>query len=229
MPAEREEEHCALLARYETLRIERDAVDSELEKLQERIIARQKGFAPVVWLDAEDRPRVSTRLAAPTLRAQSEAEWFQLAAAAGVDPTRYERDTYDIEAMRAALAERGVDVEAFRNGRELDVTGLKAAIKAAGGIPEVEWPWRIDLAQTKAAKEARAARLQDMLQVRQGRYGESLEVPATPVATAAQRDDGPAPAASESIPQNPIRSTPASPAPVPSTDRHDQPRSPRKP
>jgi hypothetical protein len=230
MPAEREEEHCALLARYETLRIEQDAVESELEKLQERIIAQQKGFAPVAWLDAEGRPRVGTRQAAPTLRAQSEAEWFQLAAGAGVDPTRYERDTYDIEAMRAALAERGIDVEAFRNGKELDVNGLKTAIKAAGGIAEVEWPWRIDLAQTKAAKEARAARLQDMLQARQDRYGEPLEVPAAPVATTAKRDDGPVPAASESIPQNPIRSTPASPAAVPQTDhRGDQPRSPRKP
>lgn len=229
MPAEREEEQRALLVRYETLKVEQDALNDEIETLQKRISAQQQGFAPVAWLDAEDRLRVSTRQAAPVLRANSEQEWFQLAAAAGVDPTPYERETYDAQAMRAALAERGVAVEAFLSGTELDVDGLKAAIKAAGGIPQAEWTWRIDLAQTKAAKEVRQARLRDMRQLRQDRYAEPLARPAAPVTAPTERGSGTDPMPSEAIPQSPAQPTPASLVTAPPTEPHGQTRSPRKP
>jgi N12 class adenine-specific DNA methylase len=226
MPKEQEEELCALLARYERYKIETDAIAIELAELQKEILDQQEGYQPVSLLGAGDQPRVSLRQVAPTLRAADDTEWARLAAAAGVDISRYEQPQYDLEAVLQALAEQGMDASRFVRGTSVDVAGLKAAIKAAGGIPETDWQWRIDLAQNQEAKRARQ---QQVDAIRKARGADPIELPEEMQKVfaeyARQRESQPVPQATQA-PEGQPESAP--PVTVPMEPQHPG-RTPRKP
>lgn len=172
MPAGQKADLLSLLATFEQRRVELDAVTAEVAEIQQQILRLQGDYALIEFSEGGNT-RVAVRERAPTIRVSAPEEWNTLASAAGVDLRQYERPAYDLPALLEAARTAGVDVEAFATGNTVDVPTLKTAIQVAGGVPESEWTLRVELAQNKSAKEARAEML-DTIRRERG-MGDNLE------------------------------------------------------
>ncbi len=162
MPLEQQAELESYLERYERHKIEADVIALQLAELQERLVHLQDGYAPVTLKSQEEEPLVAMRFTAPLLHKGDAEALSVVAAAVGVDLSTYVQPVYDTVALVDAVRSAGLDPRNFQMGDQVDGQTLKTAIRAAGGVPESQWTWKVELKQTNAARAHRELLKQQM-------------------------------------------------------------------